>query len=138
MTTSITRQHFNAIAETIARTPGLTRDQRATLADRMVTALHPFNNRINRDRFVRAAVDTPDWVDAPTLRKAADDAKAAAWLTDRLAHTPAVPPALADEPPFTAVASGMYDAGTDTLTTHPVRPPFDARDLKTRTVEDRA
>lgn len=127
MTTSITRQHFNAIAETIARTPGLTRDQRATLADRMVTALHPFNNRINRDRFVRAAVDTPDWVDAPTLRKAADDAKAAAW-----------PPALADEPPFTAVASGMYDAGTDTLTTHPVRPPFDARDLKTRTVEDRA
>lgn len=63
MSASITRQHFNAIAESIARTPGLSHAQRVAIADRMVSALYPFNHNINRDRFIRAATDTPAWVD---------------------------------------------------------------------------
>lgn len=82
MNASITRQHFNAIAQTIASTPGLTDDQRADLADRMVTALYKFNHNIDRARFVRVATDVPEWLRNIERRK---DAEKDAYQADHQA-----------------------------------------------------
>lgn len=60
---SVSRQHFRALADVIAREPGLSPAQREHLAHGVVDALRPFNHRMDRERFVTAATDTPAWVD---------------------------------------------------------------------------
>lgn len=60
MPTSMTRQHFRAIADAIRETPGLSSEQRTRLAVRMVANLLPFNLQFNRDTFMEAATADPD------------------------------------------------------------------------------
>lgn len=102
---SLTRQHFEAIAESIARTPGLTAAQREDIAERMVSALYPFNHNVKRDRFIRAATNTPPWVHTAEAN--------GATASDPFPTLPAEATS-----PFTAVGGGTYDAGSDRLTVH--------------------
>lgn len=60
MPTSMTRQHFRAVADAIRETPGLSSEQRARLALTMAGKLYQFNPRFNRDTFVEAATADPD------------------------------------------------------------------------------
>lgn len=55
MTTSLTRQHFRAIADAIAKTPGLLAEERRQVAEEVASALRQFNPRFDRDRFIAAA-----------------------------------------------------------------------------------
>lgn len=65
MTTSLTRQHFRAIAEAIATTPGLLREEREVVAERIADALRPFNPRFDRDRFIAAATASESYAKPP-------------------------------------------------------------------------
>ena len=52
---SMTRQHFVAIAETLRDADYLTQDQRARLADDMASTLRRFSSNFRRDTFTNAA-----------------------------------------------------------------------------------
>jgi hypothetical protein len=56
VTTSLTRQHFRAVADAVAETPGLTPQQRHDVATALATALARFNPRFDRAKFVEAAI----------------------------------------------------------------------------------
>ena len=55
MASSMTRQHFVAIAETLRDADYLTEDQRARLADDMASTLRRFSTNFRRDTFTNAA-----------------------------------------------------------------------------------
>lgn len=116
---SVSRLHFRALADVIAREPGLTPAQREHLAHSVVDALRPFNHRMDRERFVTAATDTPAWVDTDDTDGHPDHASVPrtpyrdpSWVDtdDTDGHT--------DDSPFQAVGAGIYDAATDRLAVH--------------------
>lgn len=107
MHASMTRQHFQAIARVIAETPNLSQEQRTEIADRMVSALYPFNHNISRDRFLAAATDVPGWVKIAETHGSTPDSP-----------FPTIPASHTQASPFEVVGAGTYDAGNDRLDVH--------------------